>query len=85
MARDQLLEHLALDAHEAGRRLAHQWRLFGISVATPQVPVQPPQAEAPKDAQPKNAPQKGPAGIEEQVTLSASVSQRALFSRTCRC
>src|SRR5260370_1059546 len=27
-----------------------QWRLFGISVATPQVPVQPPAAEAPKAA-----------------------------------
>jgi hypothetical protein len=36
-----------------------QWRLFGISVATPQVPAQPPQAEAPKAAPPKNAPQKG--------------------------
>jgi hypothetical protein len=36
-----------------------QWRLFGISVATPQVPVQQPQAEAPKAAPPKNAPQKG--------------------------
>lgn len=36
-----------------------QWKLFGISVATPQVPVQqpqPPQAGAPKDAPPKNAP-----------------------------
>lgn len=29
-----------------------QWRLFGISVATPQVPAQPPQAEAPKNATP---------------------------------
>ena len=36
-----------------------QWRLFGISVATPQVPAQPPQAEAPKAAPPKNTPQKG--------------------------
>jgi hypothetical protein len=36
-----------------------QWRLFGISVATPQVPVQQPQAEAPKGASPKNTPQKG--------------------------
>jgi hypothetical protein len=33
-----------------------QWRLFGISVATPQVPAQPPQAEAPKAAPAKNAP-----------------------------
>ena len=37
-----------------------QWRLFGISVATPQVPAQPSQAEAPKSAPsgtpPKNAP-----------------------------
>jgi hypothetical protein len=33
-----------------------QWRLFGISVATPQVPAQQPQAEAPKNAPPpKNA------------------------------
>jgi hypothetical protein len=29
-----------------------QWRLFGISVATPQVPAQQPQAEAPKNAAP---------------------------------
>jgi hypothetical protein len=29
-----------------------QWRLFGISVATPQVPPQQPQAEAPKNAAP---------------------------------
>jgi hypothetical protein len=36
-----------------------QWRLFGISVATPQVPAQPPQAEAPKAAPPKTVPQKG--------------------------
>ena len=36
-----------------------QWRLFGISVATPQVPVQQPQAEAPKAPPPKNAPPKG--------------------------
>ena len=36
-----------------------QWRLFGISVATPQVseqPQPPPPAEAPKAAPPKNAP-----------------------------
>ncbi len=35
-----------------------QWRLFGISVATPQVSEQPqpPSAEAPKAAPPKNAP-----------------------------
>jgi hypothetical protein len=34
-----------------------QWRLFGISVATPQAPVQPPAAETPKAA-PPNATQK---------------------------
>lgn len=33
-----------------------QWRLFGVSVATPQVPVQPPQTDAPKNAPTKNAP-----------------------------
>ena len=34
-----------------------QWRLFGISVATPQVPAQQqPQPDAPKNAPPKNAP-----------------------------
>jgi hypothetical protein len=34
-----------------------QWRLFGISVATPQVPAQPSEAEVPKNAPPpKNAP-----------------------------
>ena len=35
-----------------------QWRLFGISVATPQISAQPqpPQAEAPKAQPPKNAP-----------------------------
>ena len=36
-----------------------QWRLFGISVATPQVsaqPQSPPPAEAPKSAPPKNIP-----------------------------
>jgi len=33
-----------------------QWRLSGISVATPQVPGRSPQAEAPKSIPPKNAP-----------------------------